>query len=283
MKQLKDLCTIVLGNFLLAVAVVFFILPENILSGGVATVALILQPITHISSIVLIAVVNIGLFVVGALCLGKNFALRSILSTFLYPLFTSMLSYVDPRVFEGVNPILSALFAGLICGLGLGLVFRVDGSTGGMDIPALIMHKFLGIPQGTAVLIVDTLTIVPGFFLYGLNAVLTGLLGVAACSYAISRVQTMGGQSAFNIMIISNEYEKVKSYLLEDISRGVTILNGYGAWSKQERPVLMCVVSTREYARIESGISAIDPRAFIIVNSVHEVHGSGFTYKDGTL
>lgn len=279
---LQTVLMITAGNLLVAIAVVFFILPENILSGGVATVAILLHAVTGISNVVLIVALNLGLFVLGALCLGKKFAISSFLSTLLYPLFVALLSTLDLAPFKTVDPILASFYSGIITGAGLGLVFRVNASTGGMDIPALILHKYLRIPQGQSVLIVDSITILCGLFTFGLNPVLTGLIAIMSSTFTINAIQTMGGQSAQNLMIISEKYKEIEDYLLDDLSRGVTILQGKGAWSNENRPVLMCVVHTREYATVQREIGKIDPKAFVIVNNVHEIWGSGFTYKDGT-
>lgn len=275
--------TIALGNLLLAFSVSFFVLPNNIISGGVASVALILSTLIPISEVALISILNVLLFIVGAVFLGKRFAMNSLVSTILYPLFVSMFSSLDTAPFASINPLLASLYSGLLCGLGLGLVFREHASTGGMDIPALIIHKYTRLPQGTSVMIVDSLTILAGLWIYGLNTILTGLIAVFASSWAINRTQTLGAQSAKNVMIISEKWQEIDQFLLEDVSRGVTILDGQGAWSRQPKKVLMCVVSNREYARIESTVGKIDPKAFIIVTDVHEVRGSGFTYKDGTI
>lgn len=275
--------TIALGNLLLAFSVSFFVLPNNIISGGVASVALILSTLIPISEVALISILNVLLFIVGAVFLGKRFAMNSLVSTILYPLFVSMFSSLDTAPFASINPLLASLYSGLLCGLGLGLVFREHASTGGMDIPALIIHKYTRLPQGTSVMIVDSLTILAGLWIYGLNTILTGLIAVFASSWAINRTQTLGAQSAKNVMIISEKWQEIDQFLLEDVSRGVMILDGQGAWSRQPKKVLMCVVSNREYARIESTVGKIDPKAFIIVTDVHEVRGSGFTYKDGTI
>lgn len=283
MPLVRKYAMIIAGNFLLAFGVVFFILPNHILSGGVASVAMILGSLLPLSEVTLISLLNILLFCIGALFLGKRFALNSLVSTILYPLFVSLLSMLDTDPFAHVDALLAALYGGLLCGLGLGLVFRVHASTGGMDIPALIIHKYAGLPQGTSVMIVDTLTIASGLGIFGVNSVLTGLLGIFASSFAINWSQTLGAQSAKNVLIISDHWQQIEEYLLQEVSRGVTILEGQGAWSKKEKKVLMCVVSNREYGRIEAKVGSIDPKAFIIVTDVHEVRGSGFTYKDGTI
>lgn len=282
MKTLYKLLLIAAGNFLVAFSVVFFILPEDILSGGTATVAIVLAHYTPVSRVAWITILNFALFGVGWLTLGSRFALSALLSTLIYPMFVSVLSAFDVSAFAQLDPLLASFYGGGLAGIGLGLVFRVNGSTGGMDIPALMMHKYLAMPQSTAVMIVDALTIGAGLYVFGIESILIGMIAVFATTFAINWTQTLGAQPAKKVMIISEKWPAVQKYLLEDVSRGVTILDGRGAWSGQDRPVLMCVVSNREYSRVEAGIAAIDSRAFIIIDDVHEVRGSGFTYKDGT-
>ena len=278
MSKVKNILLLLLGNLILACGTSFFILPNNILSGGVTAISIILDSLLGINRVFTIYALNIVLFILGAVCLGKAFAAKALMSTILYPTFIALLSpFYDPE-FCAVDPILAAIFAGVIMGTGLGLVFRANGSSGGMDIPALILHKYLHIPQGNAVFIIDFLTVSAGLMVFGLNSLLIGILTIFTTSNVINMVLTCGGENAQNVMIISNKWETIRDYLLKDLARGVTILEGTGAYSNEHRPVLMCVVKTREYAKFQREIGTIDPEAFIIVNSVHEVRGMGFSY-----
>ena len=278
MSKVKNILLLLLGNLILACGTSFFILPNNILSGGVTAISIILDSLLGINRVFTIYALNIVLFILGAVCLGKAFAAKALMSTILYPTFIALLSpFYDPE-FCAVDPILAAIFAGVIMGTGLGLVFRANGSSGGMDIPALILHKYLHIPQGNAVFVIDFLTVSAGLMVFGLNSLLTGILTIFTTSNVINMVLTFGGENAQNVMIISNNWETIRDYLLKDLARGVTILEGTGAYSNEHRPVLMCVVKTREYAKFQREIGTIDPEAFIIVNSVHEVRGMGFSY-----
>ena len=279
MSKVKNILLLLLGNLILACGTSFFILPNNILSGGVTAISIILDSLLGINRVFTIYALNIVLFILGAVCLGKAFAAKALMSTILYPTFIALLSpFYDPE-FCAVDPILAAIFAGVIMGTGLGLVFRANGSSGGMDIPALILHKYLHIPQGNAVFIIDFLTVSAGLMVFGLNSLLIGILTIFTTSNVINMVLTFGGENAQNVMIISNKWETIRDYLLKDLARGVTILEGTGAYSNEHRPVLMCVVKTREYAKFQREIGTIDPEAFIIVNSVHEVRGMGFSYE----
>lgn len=278
MSKVKNILLLLLGNLILACGTSFFILPNNILSGGVTAISIILDSLLGINRVFTIYALNIVLFILGAVCLGKAFAAKALMSTILYPTFIALLSpFYDPE-FCAVDPILAAIFAGVIMGTGLGLVFRANGSSGGMDIPALILHKYLHIPQGNAVFVIDFLTESAGLMVFGLNSLLIGILTIFTTSNVINMVLTFGGENAQNVMIISNKWETIRDYLLKDLARGVTILEGTGAYSNEHRPVLMCVVKTREYAKFQREIGTIDPEAFIIVNSVHEVRGMGFSY-----
>ena len=270
-NKIHDLIMIILGNFVVACSVSFFILPNNILTGGVAGVAVALHPVLPIDTVLMIDGLTIGLFILGALLLGKQFAMKSVISTIVYPVFVTGLSQVAtmfPKDTFVMPAYVATVYAGVLVGVGLGLVFRVNSSTGGMDILALILHKYLKIPEGTSVMIVD-----------GLTPALIGIMSVFVCGVAIDKTVMLGMQSAKNVMIISTEWKQIRRILLETVDRGVTILDGSGGYTQAPKPVLMCVIKQKQYPLLESSVLAIDPKAFIIVNDVHQVHGAGFTSK----
>ena len=168
-KHVKKLVLIIFGNYLLALAVGAFILPYEILSGGVAGLAIALKPIIPLEPKIIIDALVIGLFVIGALVLGKRFAISTALSSILYPIF---LFYTQQMPAVGVDPLLASLYGGIIAGLGVGLVIKEGSSTGGMDVPPLVLNKLTGIEIVTWVFIIDGITVGLGFFNYGLQAVL---------------------------------------------------------------------------------------------------------------
>lgn len=281
--KINGLLMILLGNFIVACSVSFFILPNDILTGGVAGVSVALKPLLPINPVITIDILTVGLFVVGAILLGKRFAMKSIISTICYPACITFLSYVVTLFPEGtfVMPAyVATIYAGVVTGIGLGIVFRVGASTGGMDILALVLHKYLKIPEGTSVMIVDSLTVLLGVLTYGLTPALIGIMSVFVCGVAIDKTVMLGMQSAKNVMIISNEWKQIRRILLETVDRGVTILDGNGGYTQAMRPVLMCVIKQKQYPLLEASVLEIDPKAFIIVNDVHQVHGAGFTYAD---
>lgn len=274
----RQLLCILAGNFLVALAVSFFVLPNDLLTGGVACLAIDLAPFVPLSRVTLIYIINFSMFFLGWIFLGKKFALNTALSTALYPILISVFEAMDTRPFASVDPLLGSLYAGLIMGCGLGIIFSVNASTGGMDIPALILNKFAHIPVNNAVMIVDGLTILFGLYSYGINAALTGLISVFASNTAINWISTLNSASAKEVLIISEHWKEIKDYILQNTNRGVTILEGSGGYTQNKRPVLLCAMTSRQYPRIAEEITEIDPKAFLVVSDAREVRGEGFTY-----
>lgn len=283
MKNIKfkitDILSIILGNFILSFAVAVFILPLDILSGGVPGIAVSLQPLLNIDEVVLINIITYGLFIVGAIFLGKDFAIKTMLSTILYPLLIQITqSYIVPYVNVGTNQVLGSIYAGVFLGIGVGLIMRVGASSGGMDIPPLIMNKYLKIPLADAVLIVDGLTVLLGASVYGIEAAMIGLFSVATGTFFINKVLELGSAQAKQFLIISDKWEEILEAVHQKLQKGATILDGEGGYHRVKRNVLMVVIYQKQFATLKRIIDEIDPSAFVIVSDVHEVHGEGFTY-----
>lgn len=274
-KQIINSITVVVGTFILAIAVETFIIPYRILSGGVAGIAVALHPILHISATLIANSVLIILLIIGSFILGKEFLKNTVISCIAYPIFTSILS---GRVNVVVDPILASLYGGLIAGAGVGIVLKTGASTGGMDIPPLIINKLTGIKLSTLVLITDFLTVLLGLFVYDLSAVLLGLVSVFASSAAISKVLTINGTVSKAVQIISVKYEDILKEIDAQLERGATLLQGYGSYTGEEKRIILCVVSDRQYGTLIEIVKEIDPSAFIITTDATDMHGEGFTY-----
>lgn len=281
---MQQFLLMVMGNLLLASSVSFLILPNNILTGGVAGVSVALEPLFNFNPVWMVNGLTVGLYLIGALLLGKEFAIKSMISTILYPFFVTTLSAIVPWFGHDtfiINPLLATIYSGVLAGTGLGMVFRTGGSTGGMDIPALILHKYTHISQGNAVMIIDILTVGLGVYTYGLEPALVGVLSVYVSGYSIDWLLTIGSQPAKNVMVISDYWEEVRVKVMDEVGRGVTLLQANGGYKKVERPVVMCVITQQQYPHLEKTILEVDPKAFIIVNDVHSVHGEGFNMRTG--
>lgn len=279
-----DIAWIIAGNLFLAMGVAWFILPNNVLTGGLAGVAIALEPLLHIQPQLMINVLTVVLFVLGSFILGKKFAMKTILSTVLYPLLLSVMSYlvsdvIAPDTFI-MDKYLATIYGGALMGIGIGCVFRTGASTGGMDIPPLIVNKYTHIPLPTLVLITDALTVLLGVFTYNLQAALTGILSVWVSSMLIDKTMMIGGHSAQSVMIISDNYEELMKKIHDQLERGTTILQAMGGFSKEKKPVIMVVVSKKQLPELQYMIAHEDPEAFVIVSETNEVQGLGFTYEE---
>lgn len=278
-ELLYDLFLIALGNAILAIGVGLFVLPTHLLSGGVAGIAVAQEPFLHIDPNVMINILTFGLFVIGTFSLGKKFALNTVLSTILYPLFLSIVTYfVQDAVSD--SQLLNSIYAGICIGIGVGLVFRSGASTGGMDIPPLIINKYTGLPLPTLVLITDGLTVCLGVLAYDLEAALIGLVSVYVSSMMINKVITIGGHDAKNVMIISKHYEAIMSAIYTDLNRGATIIEATGGFTGTRKPMIMVVVTKKQLPALKRLISHIDEEAFVVMSDTMEVSGEGFTYQE---
>lgn len=271
----KNITLILLGNFILVFGVAMFILPYNILSGGVAGVVVALSPVISINRELLIDILNISLFFIGWLILGKDFALKTFICALTYPLFlriiTPLISVVE------IDPILASIYGGIICGAGVGIVMRHGASTGGMDIPPLVLHKLTGLKISTLVMVIDALTVLLGMVTYGLPAVLIGLLSVFTTSIAMDKMLNFGGAESKAVWIISDEFEKINEKILNEMNRSTTIVDATGGYSKKGKRAMLCVVSARQYSKLLSIIDEFDEYAFVIATNANDVRGEGFT------
>lgn len=283
-ETLRDLAWILAGNITLAIGVAWFILPNNVLTGGLAGVAIALEPLIHVTPEIVINVLTVVLFVAGSFILGKKFAMKTILSTICYPLFLSLLSFLAAHYIPAdtfiMDKYLATIYGGALMGIGVGCVFRTGASTGGMDIPPLIINKYTHIPLPSLVLIIDALTVLLGTAVYGLQAALTGILSVWVSSFMINKTMLIGGHDAKNVMIISEKYKEIMNKVHERLERGTTILEANGGYSNERKPVLMVVVTKKQLPELQHMISHIDAEAFVIVTDTNEVQGLGFTYEE---
>lgn len=275
-ETIKNAVLVIVGNFVIALAVEMFVLPYDILSGGVAGISVALQPIFHVNPDFLINLLVYSLFILGWIMLGKDFAVKTFLSSFIYPIFISLLSGHVPIV--EVDPILASAYAGLLAGIGIGMAIRAGASTGGMDIPPLIIHKFTGIPVSTLILIVDGLTVLLGLFTYGLEAVLVGLISVWTSSVAVDKVITIKGNNAKEVTIISDSYEQISRRIQDELGRGTTLICAKGGYKHADKLLVMVIVDSKQYNELMSIIDQEDKDAFVFSSDTTEVKGEGFTF-----
>ena len=269
---------VILGNFIYAMAVKFFLMPGGLISGGSIGIALTVNHFAGIPVSSFILVFNICMLVVGLIFLGKAFAATTVLSSFSYPLALELLDRLFPGVIVTDNVLLCTIFSGLGIGIAITIVIRAGASTGGMDIPPLILNKYFKIPVSAGLYIFDTLILISQFFFTDTERILYGILLVLVYTIVIDKLMVMGSTQV-ELKIVSRKCEEIRQAILSDIDRGVTVYYGEGGYSKEATNVIMSVVSNRELPKVEKLVHSIDPECFMVINHVSEVAGRGFSMK----
>ena len=264
------------GNLLYAAGVVFFILPSGLITGGTTGIALIANHYGNIPVSAFVGVFNIIMFAVGLLVLGKVFALSTLISTLAYPVMLGLLERAAGGFVITEDKLLCALFGGLCIGTSLALIIRFGASTGGMDIPPLILNKKLGIPVSVSMYVFDFAILAGQMFFSERQTILYGLLLVMVYTMTLDKLLTLGAGRT-KVEIISKEPEKLRVAILEKMDRGVTMLHAKTGYLGIETDILYCIISPRELHKMENIIRNEDPDAFIVLSKASSVYGRGFS------
>jgi uncharacterized membrane-anchored protein YitT (DUF2179 family) len=282
--NLYVIISVLIGNVLLAFGVCAFVVPNGIMLGGSTGIALAVQhflPSLRLS--VISAFINISLFLLGFVCLGKKFAATSLLSTIVYPMILAVFEELPLGELFQEGIVLNSLACAVIFGFGIGMVVRAGGSTGGMDIPPIILNKFKGIPVGTSMMFFDSAVVLMQVCINGLDGILCSLLVIFVMSYTVNR-SVVSGEEKVQVMIFSPAYEEIRNVLLEKIIVGVTLLDVETGYDRQKQKAVLSVVYARKYPELRDAVLAIDSKAFIVTSEVTNVNGKGYTLHryDGT-
>ena len=275
-KKLKMIGFMILGNAILAMGTAAFVVPNGLISGGVTGIGLILQRLFGLPVDIGVFAADGVLFLLGAAVMGKAFAATIILSTIVYPTFFSLFGKIPFLTSLTDDKLMAAIYAGLLMGAGIGLVIKVGGSTGGMDIPPIILHKLFSLSIPVMISVGDILLLLVQAFYSSTEQVLYGILVVMLTSIVIDKVLIMG-QKQTQVMVISPEYERINQAIHQKIDRGSTLIHATSGLEKQEQKVVLSVISNRQLGDLNELILQIDPQAFVIANEVNEVKGRGFT------
>lgn len=278
MSVLKSIIPVVIGNIIYALVVKLFILPTNLMSSGTTGIALLANHFLGIPVSFFILIFNVCMLILGLIVLGKKFAMTTIVSTLMYPIALEFFNQTLGEFVITNNELLNTIFAGLGIGLALGIVIRSGASTGGMDIPPLVLNHFFRIPVSVSLYVFDFIILSSQSLYNPLERLLYGIILILLTSIVLDKVLLMGTTKT-EVMIISPKFEKISEEILSEMDRGVTLLNARGGYLKNEHSVVLSVVSNRELPKIEKLVRALDPDAFMIVSRVSEVWGRGFSTK----
>ncbi|MBQ1534053.1 MAG: YitT family protein [Erysipelotrichaceae bacterium] len=278
MKRIKKILMIELGTLIFALSVGLFILPDRILTGGVAGITALLTDFIPISEDILTIILNTFLFILGSVLLGKEFFLNTLIYSVSYPFALLFVTRMLPEYH--VDPILASLYGGLMGGVSMGIMFRNGGSSGGTDALALIAEKYLHVKVSDAIMFMDTVTVLAGLYIYGLNSVLIGLISVLLTSVALDRTMNIyGGVEAKRFEIISDKYLEIAEDIHGVLERGSTILDVTGGYTGNRKKMLLVIVSDDQYSAVKEIIDKHDPTAFVIISEAKDINGEGFTYE----
>lgn len=277
--QLKVLLYTILGNAMLAFAVCAFIVPQGFMLGGTSGISLTVQHFLPIRLSIIAAIAGTSLFCLGWAFLGWKFAANSLISTIVYPIIMGIME-VSPigTLFVNEDKLICALYCSLLIGMGVGLVVRVGGSTGGMDIPPCILQKYKGIPVGKSLMFFDGSIILAQVLLKGTDGILYSLLILVLTSAVIDRT-IVSGEATVQITIITPEYERIRHEILDRINCGVTMLDIETGLTGEKRQAILSVVYAKKYPEIRDAALKIDHNAFIIASDVKNVNGQGYTLE----
>lgn len=278
MSVLKSIIPVVIGNIIYALVVKLFILPTNLMSSGTTGIALLANHFLGIPVSFFILIFNVCMLILGLIVLGEKFAMTTIVSTLMYPIALEFFNQTLGEFVITNNELLNTIFAGLGIGLALGIVIRSGASTGGMDIPPLVLNHFFRIPVSVSLYVFDFIILSSQSLYNPLERLLYGIILILLTSIVLDKVLLMGTTKT-EVKIISPKFEKIAEEILSEMDRGVTLLNARGGYLKNEHSVVLSVVSNRELPKIEKLVRALDPDAFMIVSRVSEVWGRGFSTK----
>ncbi|WP_442601077.1 YitT family protein [Paenibacillus sp. KN14-4R] len=279
-SRLRNLIPISLGTAIFAFGLHFFVIPNKLMEGGVTGIAILLNYIFDFRPSITSLLLNIPLFVIGWRYLGRNAMYYTIYGTISLSFFLWIMEvlighgWLTPFYTEH-DYILAALYAGVTIGTGLGIVFRFGGTTGGVDILARIYSKKGGRSVGQFIFTSDVIIIGSSLFYITLDKVLYTLVTVFIASRVIDYI-IEGAYEAKAFTIVTTHSDAIAQQITSQMERGVTLFHAQGAYSKEDKKVVYCVVSRSEIRALNEIVRAIDPRAFIIISNVHDVLGEGF-------
>lgn len=270
------LSLVVAGNALYALTVKLFLIPAGLVTGGTTGIALAMNQWLGIPISLFVLLFNVSMLIIGYLLLGRTFAITTIISTFTYPAALELFEWLLGEQIVTRDILLCTLFSGLGIGLSLGVVIRAGASTGGMDIPPLVLNRYFRIPVSVSLYVFDFCILLAQAFWSTPEKLLYGILLVLTYTIVLDKLMLMGTVRT-EVKVVTRYPEKVRDAILQKLDRGVTLFYGEGGYLHQETQVVFSVISNRELPQAEKLIRSIDPESFLVVSRVSEVRGRGFS------
>lgn len=279
MKQkLLNLGSILLGNVLIAFSISTLILENHIIAGGVSGIGIVFEHYFGLPVSMSVGLINIVLFGLGFLFMGKVFAMTTLVSTFVFPVLLSF--FESQSMFHGYlnDPLLACILAGVFIGIGIGLILKANASTGGIDILAIVLNKKFHLPVHIVLNCMDLSILLFQFTFNDTTHVIYGIITVVITSFMLNKTLTTG-TSLIQVVVMSNEYQAIRDMILHEQDAGVTLLATEKGYTQEKSQLILSVIPYRKLPTMKEKIHEIDPSAFVIVSHIDEVGGNGFTYE----
>lgn len=269
---------ILLGNTIYALAIVMFILPNNMITGGTTGLGIAIHHYLGLPIHIFVFIFNTLMFLLGAVVLGTKFALTTLVSTFYYPIILGVFEQIPSLQSITDDKMLSTICGGLMIGMAIGIVIRCGASTGGMDIPPLVLNKKFGLPVSVMLYVFDFMILILQMLFTNKEEIVYGILLVLIYTVILDKVLLMGSTRT-KVEIMSKKYEELNRLIQERLDRGTTLVYTQTGYLKEDQPMILTVVSNRELMRLNQLVQEVDPHAFMIIGNVNEVRGRGFSQQ----
>ena len=269
-RELIRIGQIVLGNTMYALAVVMFIVPNGLITGGTTGLALFASHTVGIPISLFVSIFNITMFILGAWILGKQFAVTTVISTIIYPVMLGGFVLEEKMV--------AVIYAGILIGGGIGIVMRAGASTGGMDIPSLILKKKFDVNISFSLYLMDCVVLGLQFIVADSHAILYGILLIIVYTMVLNKV-LMSGNVRIQVKVVTRYYERINRLIAERLDCGTSLLHMETGYLHKEQDMILAVIARRDLPKLNQLVMDQDPEAFMIINQINEVRGRGFTMK----
>lgn len=276
MQKIKEYLLTTIGTALTAIALEYFFFPSDIAAGGVSGIGLVINKLLGLDTSIVVLVLNISLFILAFLVLGKSFGAKSIYATIILSVFMWIIErFFTPGVLTE-NMFLASFFGSIILGMGAAIVFHQGASTGGTSIIASIISKFTPIGIGISVLLTDSFVCILAISVFGVDKGLFGFFSVILIGLVIDKFID-GFNTCKQVFIITSKEKAIVNHIIKKIDRGCTVLNGHGGYTGSDVKIIYTVLNSNEFIALKKDVKEIDPDAFVTVNESTEVLGKGFT------
>ncbi len=275
-KFFRRILLMIFGSALFSMGLEIFLVPNNIIDGGIVGISIILSHLLHIPLGIFLVLLNLPFLMIGYKQIGKTFAISTLFSVLVMSIGSSLLHSIKPFT---MDPLLAAVFGGVILGIGVGLVIRSGGSLDGTEIVAILFSKKTPFSVGEIVMFFNLFILSSAGFVFGWDHAMYSLIAYFV-AYKMLDITIEGLDQSKSVWIISDESEKIGQAITFRLGRGVTYLKGEGAFSGDDKKVIFSVITRLEEAKLKSIVDEHDPNAFLAIGNIHDVKGGRFKKKD---